>query len=378
MNDTSSNSSYDDAPLLNLLSRPLSDMSTEELRAHVQQLLDTSSKRDNLSSPARHTPNEPPERPASQKQILSSDGCARVPQCKDDICDEYIICDECDYHVMLEDLRRGLCCPCGHLFDNPSMYNSLGEGSSIRSCCAKCQRELGNEPIILIDDEFYCFSDAKLMYPKLEASRRNREKALNTGYEQAKAKYDQAIALEDGDMRAWKYKQSSYIEDSNFTKWKWAWYVLAVILSFIANPALGILITFVGLFVVLILDGRVCSDRAAQFAIINPPPEQKAKLEDPPKYKWLPGLSLAVYDVNNSADQIGAGYNRATILKRDNSTCQNCRKKFQAELLEIHHVTPKSKGGSDSIRNLTTLCLKCHMKEDWFGHFHKNRRDFGL
>jgi uncharacterized protein YaaW (UPF0174 family) len=43
MNDTSSNSSYEDAPLLNLLNQPLSAMSTEELRAHVQDLREVSS-----------------------------------------------------------------------------------------------------------------------------------------------------------------------------------------------------------------------------------------------------------------------------------------------------------------------------------------------
>ena len=42
-NDTSSNSSFEDAPLLNLLNRPLSEMSTEELRVHVQQLREVSS-----------------------------------------------------------------------------------------------------------------------------------------------------------------------------------------------------------------------------------------------------------------------------------------------------------------------------------------------
>ena len=37
------NQDYEDAPLLNLLNRPLSDMSTEELRVHVQQLREVSS-----------------------------------------------------------------------------------------------------------------------------------------------------------------------------------------------------------------------------------------------------------------------------------------------------------------------------------------------
>lgn len=42
-NPTSAPLSYEDAPLLNLLSRSLSEMSTDELRSHVQELREVSS-----------------------------------------------------------------------------------------------------------------------------------------------------------------------------------------------------------------------------------------------------------------------------------------------------------------------------------------------
>ncbi len=66
------------------------------------------------------------------------------------------------------------------------------------------------------------------------------------------------------------------------------------------------------------------------------------------------------------------GYDRRAILKRDGYTCQNCMKEFKEERLEVHHVMPVSKGGSDSLRNLVTLCIDCHKAEDMFGHVHRN------
>ena len=42
-NDSSSTSSLEDAPLLNLLAKPLQDMSLDELRQHTQELREVSS-----------------------------------------------------------------------------------------------------------------------------------------------------------------------------------------------------------------------------------------------------------------------------------------------------------------------------------------------
>ena len=69
------------------------------------------------------------------------------------------------------------------------------------------------------------------------------------------------------------------------------------------------------------------------------------------------------------------------ILRRDHYTCQNCgedfgrrrRKVFDQDLkrgrggyrwesLEVHHIIPRSRGGSDHPGNLKTLCPRCHRK----------------
>ena len=43
---------------------------------------------------------------------------------------------------------------------------------------------------------------------------------------------------------------------------------------------------------------------------------------------------------------------------RDNYECQNCGKKTGT--LEVHHLLPSSRGGSDKLENLITLCPDCH------------------
>lgn len=45
------------------------------------------------------------------------------------------------------------------------------------------------------------------------------------------------------------------------------------------------------------------------------------------------------------------------IKKRDNHKCVICGCK---DKLEVHHVKPKSEGGSNNVFNLVTLCKRCH------------------
>ena len=66
----------------------------------------------------------------------------------------------------------------------------------------------------------------------------------------------------------------------------------------------------------------------------------------------------------------GAGfYNvKAAVLSRDNYTCQICGEKDSK--LEVHHIQFRSKGGSNRMDNLVTLCHNCH------GKIHNNKLDF--
>jgi 5-methylcytosine-specific restriction endonuclease McrA len=52
--------------------------------------------------------------------------------------------------------------------------------------------------------------------------------------------------------------------------------------------------------------------------------------------------------------------NRPLVLKRDKYKCTECGSMTN---LEVHHIKARSKGGSDEMNNLTTLCLMCHAKK---------------
>jgi len=48
---------------------------------------------------------------------------------------------------------------------------------------------------------------------------------------------------------------------------------------------------------------------------------------------------------------------RNRVLKRDGWRCQLCGKSTD---LHVHHVKSRSSLGDDTMRNLITLCAKCH------------------
>ena len=58
-----------------------------------------------------------------------------------------------------------------------------------------------------------------------------------------------------------------------------------------------------------------------------------------------------VYDWNR--------YNKDRIVSMHGDTCVICGTKNRS-ILEIHHVIPKSEGGTNEIGNLIPLCHTCH------------------
>jgi 5-methylcytosine-specific restriction endonuclease McrA len=51
---------------------------------------------------------------------------------------------------------------------------------------------------------------------------------------------------------------------------------------------------------------------------------------------------------------------RFEVFKRDSFTCQYCGRQTPQVILEIDHIIPKSKGGTDHINNLVTSCFDCN------------------
>ena len=49
---------------------------------------------------------------------------------------------------------------------------------------------------------------------------------------------------------------------------------------------------------------------------------------------------------------------RQEVLRRDNHQCQVCGKEYSGQ---VHHILPRSQGGTNELSNLITFCGKCHM-----------------
>jgi 5-methylcytosine-specific restriction endonuclease McrA len=47
------------------------------------------------------------------------------------------------------------------------------------------------------------------------------------------------------------------------------------------------------------------------------------------------------------------------VLDRDGWRCQDCG---TAEMLQVHHLNPRSNLGNDASDNLITLCVDCHKR----------------
>lgn len=52
---------------------------------------------------------------------------------------------------------------------------------------------------------------------------------------------------------------------------------------------------------------------------------------------------------------------RKKVLRRDDYLCQECGE--SEGVLQVHHITPISEGGSHKLENLETVCRSCHAKE---------------
>lgn len=52
---------------------------------------------------------------------------------------------------------------------------------------------------------------------------------------------------------------------------------------------------------------------------------------------------------------------RRRILERDEGLCQPCLERGRPTVgTQVDHILPKSRGGTDDLANLQTICLACH------------------
>ena len=56
-------------------------------------------------------------------------------------------------------------------------------------------------------------------------------------------------------------------------------------------------------------------------------------------------------------------YSRRNVFQRDGLICQYCGKKCKKDEMTIDHVTPRSKGGTNSWTNVVTCCITCNAEK---------------
>lgn len=54
---------------------------------------------------------------------------------------------------------------------------------------------------------------------------------------------------------------------------------------------------------------------------------------------------------------------REYVFQRDNYQCRSCGKNQQEITLNIDHIIPLAKGGSNDMSNLQTLCRPCNQQK---------------
>ena len=109
---------------------------------------------------------------------------------------------------------------------------------------------------------------------------------------------------------------------------------------------------------------KCCSTKCSAIKRTIRSKEKKGVASGERHWNWKGGVTP-----KNEKIRRGARYKkfRWKIFKRDNFTCQNCKKR--GSYLEVNHIRPFSifKELIYEPRNCETLCAKCHRKTDTFG-----------
>jgi len=58
-----------------------------------------------------------------------------------------------------------------------------------------------------------------------------------------------------------------------------------------------------------------------------------------------------------------AQFNRRSIYRRDNSTCQYCGEKKKNDELSLDHIVPRCQGGKTNWENIVVACVDCNSQK---------------
>ncbi|MGH8462020.1 MAG: HNH endonuclease [Stenotrophobium sp.] len=70
-----------------------------------------------------------------------------------------------------------------------------------------------------------------------------------------------------------------------------------------------------------------------------------------------PGTNVAI-----ELDYYNVAENRLKVFERDGYECHYCKKQLTRFTATLDHIQPVSKGGDNSLHNLTTACLHCNSR----------------
>lgn len=101
-------------------------------------------------------------------------------------------------------------------------------------------------------------------------------------------------------------------------------------------------------FLTRTVKGRFCSSDCRRVRASQIAKEKEIKIDENTDISQISGAFLKL---------------RFEVLKRDEFRCQycgRCPKTHKDCILHVDHIHPKSKGGLDTLENLTTACFECN------------------
>jgi hypothetical protein len=251
--------------------------------------------------------------------------------------DEY--CSECNFNL-------------GYLKNDN--YSEFG-------CCVECNILLKDRPIISISDigysGDYCYSCAKKVVQKiddgyLKLAKENFD-SLNEIYIRQQVQVDNWLKRRDEKVN--ELKENTFM------------YIIAPIALLVGVSTESV---FLGFFVLVVFGMYIFSNTYRNFDLEKFYKENPRPLSTSIKKPQLEIKKTSHYCKEYEYNGENKGY-RQKILERDNCICQWCLEMKIKSQIEVHHIIPRSKGGNDHPANLVSLCIPCHKKEDWYGHYHK-------
>lgn len=77
----------------------------------------------------------------------------------------------------------------------------------------------------------------------------------------------------------------------------------------------------------------------------------------------IPAPQVIILTNYNDVNKTSVKFSSRAVYRRDDFTCQYCRKRHKVENLSIDHVVPRSKEGPTSWENCVTACFTCNNKK---------------